>query len=241
MTKLLSCFNGMIGRKIVIVLLLSLATSLYASEESVYNFLWLDPDKSVFVLQNKTYEKERTFFVDLYYLSHLGSEFQDTSGFDLRGGYYFKEEWGIELFQTFYSNDNNANYKNVLSVSSVEPFIRRPNSLTGVMGIWSPFYGKVNTFNKIFYFDWGFGLGYAMLKAESNIDAIGDVTRIGEFKDETYNGIIYKTHFKVHINRNLHLGIELRNMNYFAPGPRNKSDDKLRRNTDFLMGIGAKF
>lgn len=212
-----------------------------ASEESLYDFLWLDPDKNVFVLQNKTYVKENTFFADISYALNLGSEFQDTSGFDFRGGYYFHEEWGVEAFFTFYSNEDNANYKNVLSVSSVEPFIRRPTSMYGLMGIWSPFYGKVNTFNKIFYFDWGFGAGFAKLNAESNINAIGDTTKIGQFTDESYNGIVYKSHFKVHVNKNIHLGIEIRNMNYWAPGPRNKSDDKLRRNTDINFGLGVKF
>ena len=32
----------------------------HAGEKSLYDFLWLDPDKKVYVLQNKIYKKEHT-------------------------------------------------------------------------------------------------------------------------------------------------------------------------------------
>jgi len=69
-----------------------------AGEESLYDFLWLDPDKKVYVLQNKLYKKEHSFFFDAGYLLNFTSKFQETSGFKINGGFYFHEEWGIELF-----------------------------------------------------------------------------------------------------------------------------------------------
>jgi len=69
-----------------------------AGEKSLYDFLWLDPDKKVYVLQNKLYKKEHSFFFDAGYLLNFTSKFQETSGFKINGGFYFHEEWGIELF-----------------------------------------------------------------------------------------------------------------------------------------------
>ena len=60
---------------------------LQAAEDSVYDFLWLDPDKSVYVLQNKTYRKEKTFSVGGSLLTTVGNEFQDTYGVDLKVDY----------------------------------------------------------------------------------------------------------------------------------------------------------
>src|SRR5690606_30883158 len=84
-----------------------------ASEQDLYDFLWLDPDKEVYVLQNKLYPKYQTFYFDIGYLIGLSNEFQDTNGIQLKGGYYFHEEWAVELQYMQYSNSDNSAYKNI--------------------------------------------------------------------------------------------------------------------------------
>lgn len=217
------------------------------AEDSVYDFLWLDPDKSVYVLQNKTFRKSNTFSVEASFLTTLGKAFQDTYGVDLKGQYYFSEHYGVEVFHTRYTNTDSDDFKNVVSVTSANngnptyPFVRRLNAATGALFLVSPFYGKINTFNKIYYFDWSFGLGFALLNAESNINSVTEVNAPNNYESESFTALVYKTSFKFHVNRNWSSVIDLRNMNYQAAGPINKSNKELRNNWDFMIGVGYKF
>ncbi len=223
------------------------STLIKAAEDSVYDFLWLDPDKAVYVLQNKTFRKARTFTFEASFLTTLGKAFQDTYGVDLKGQYYFTEHYGIEVFHTRYSNTDSDDFKNVVSVTqsnngtATYPFVRRLNAATGVMFLISPFYGKINTFNKIYYFDWSFGVGLAVLNAESNINSVTVVAAPNTYDSESYTALVYKTSFKFHMNRRWSTVIDLRNMNYQAAGPRSPGSKELRSNWDAMIGIGFKF
>jgi outer membrane beta-barrel protein len=225
----------------VLALILMMTKELQAGEKSLYDFLWLDPDKKVYVLQNKLFKKEHTFYADVGYMSNFTSKFQTTTGFTVRTGFYLHEEWGIELMMNTYSNSNNDEFRNVQSLNGGEPFIRRLNSSYGALAIWSPFYGKINTFNRIFYFDWSFGAGLAKIDAESNLKSVVNEDVKTTFKKESYTGAILKTNFKFHLTENVHLGVEYMNTYYQAPGPRNPKSDKLRTNTDVILSVGFSF
>lgn len=225
----------------IATLMLIASKETHAGEKSVYDFLWLDPDKSVYVLQNKTHKKERTLYLDLGYLANFTSKFQDTQGLGLRAGYYIHEEWGLEIFYNNYSNNNNDDYRNVRLINLAEPFVRRLNNSYGAMVIWSPFYGKINTFNQIFYFDWSFGAGVAKVNAESNLKNVRNPVQDSKFESESYSGAVLKTGLKFHLKENVHLGLEYMNTYYKAPGPKNPKNDILRINTDILFSIGFSY
>src|SRR5665648_1174878 len=72
---------------IVLGMMLMFNKEIHAGEESLYDFLWLDPDKKVYVLQNKLYKKEHSLYFDVGYLTNYTSKFQDTAGYALKGGY----------------------------------------------------------------------------------------------------------------------------------------------------------
>ncbi len=226
--------------------LLALATVLmmtnkvHAGEKSLYDFLWLDPDKKVYVLQNKLYKKEHTAYVDVGYLSNFTSKFQDTYGFSGKAGFYLHEEWAIELFYNGYTNQNNDDFRNVRLVNRQEPFIRKLNSSYGANAIWSPFYGKINTFNQIVYFDWSLGAGYAMINGESNLKSVKQGNVVTYFSKETYSGGVLKTNLKFHLTENWHLSAEYMNTYFFAAGPRSPTK-KLRTNTDVILAVGFSF
>jgi outer membrane beta-barrel protein len=226
---------------LVLTLMLIFIDKVHAGEKSLYDFLWLDPDKKVYVLQNKLYKKDHTFYGDVGFLTNFTSKFQSTNGYQIKAGYYFHEEWGVEMTLNNYSNSNNDEFRNIQVVNAQEPFIRRLNSTYGLLGIWSPFYGKINTFNQIFYFDWSFGAGLMKIDAESNLQSI----RIGNmkttFKKESYTGAVLKTNLKFHLRENVHLGVEYMNTYYKAAGPRNPEQDKLRTNTDIILSIGFSY
>lgn len=226
---------------IALALMLMLTRETNAGEESLYDFLWLDPDKKVYVLQNKLYKKEKSVYFDLGYLSNFTSKFQDTRGYALKAGFYFHEEWGVELFYHGYSNGNNDDYRNVRLINQQIPFIRRMNSSYGAMAIWSPFYGKINTFNQIYYFDWSFGAGLAQVNTESNLKSVTITSAPNKYTDKTYHGAALKTKVKLHLTEHVHLGLEYMNTYYMAPGPQNPKSDKLRTNTDLIFSVGFSF
>ena len=215
------------------------ASNLYASENDLYEFLWLDPDKQVYVLQNKLYPKHRSFYFDVGYLMGLSNEFQDTNGIQLKAGYYFHEEWAIELQYRQYSNSDNNAYKNLQEINQVEPFVRRFKNDQSLFVIWSPFYGKINTFNKIFYFDWSFGLGVGKTNSENNLESVTNTTAVSSYDAEDLTTYSLKTNVKFHLNENLHLGVEFINSNFQAESPQKKK--KWEMNNDIIFTIGVSF
>jgi outer membrane beta-barrel protein len=226
---------------ILIGIMLTLTKELKAGEESLYDVLWLDPDKSVYVLQNKLYKKEHSVYLDVGYISNFTSKFQDTNGFSLKGGYYIHEEWGLEIFYQQYANSNNDDFRNVRLINQAEPFIRRMNASYGAAVIWSPFYGKINTFNQIFYFDWSFGAGYAQVVTDSNLKTVRINNAENKYESNIYNGAVLKTKVKFHLKENIHIGVEYMNTYYMAPGPQNPKSDKLRTNTDLIFSVGFSY
>jgi outer membrane beta-barrel protein len=235
----------MIKKIIFSVMMLILTTpQVHASEDSLYDFLWLDPDKKVYVLQNKLFKKEGKIYGDLGYLSNFTSTFQKTSGVSGKLGYYIHEEWGIEGYYNFYQNEDNENWKNVRSVNGADPFVRRLNSSYGAMVIWSPFYGKINTFNKIVYFDWSFGLGVGLIDAESNRKTVDDTNLKSGYEKERYQSVAWKTKVKFHLNENVHLGVEWMQQHYKAPGPNRNgqsASETFKNNQDLIISVGFSY
>jgi outer membrane beta-barrel protein len=231
----------------LLLLIILLAPSLgLAGENDLYNFLWLDPDKKVYVLQNKLYQKNKTFYVDLGYLSNLTSEFEDINGASVKAGFYFHEEWAVELQHNIYSSQTNTAFETVKDVNGLEPFTRRANSLTAAFLIWSPFYGKINTFNKIYYFDLSFGVGYGQMRAESNLDSVIRSDAKSTFESELYNPLLLKAALKFHVTPRFHIGVEFLNSNFQARSPK-LSDGNVDRNetwkqfNDLTFSLGVSF
>lgn len=224
-----------------IFLLTLLSSVVHAGESDLYDFLWLDPDKSVYVLQNKIYPKDKSFYVDISYGNGLSGDFQDTTGAGVKGGFYFAEEWAFEVGYLQYSHTDNSAYDAIKAVNGAEPFTRRFLNATSAYLIWSPFYGKINTFNKIYYFDWSFGVGAARVKAESNLDSVTDPSLPNTFKEEDYTTFNLKTNVKFHINKRLHLGLEFSNANFQANSPSQPGSKKWKQNNDVLFSVGVSF
>ena len=112
----------------------------------------------------------------------------------------------------------------------------------GMMVLWSPFYGKVNTFNRIFYFDWQFGLGLTNISTESNKNYVGVVGGADGYDfNENFVGLVYKTDFRFHVSRSSYLSFGVRSLNFQAAGPDQRSQKQWRDHWDFLVGYGYKF
>ncbi len=214
---------------------------LLAEEKDLYNFLWLDPDKSVYVLQNKLYKKKHTIYGDVGYLIGMTSPFQSTEGVKFKTGFYFNEVLAVELFYTIYSNTNNSTIETIKHLNGSIPFIIRIENTYGANLVWSPFYGKINTFNKIFYFDWSFGLGLGEIVAETNRDKIDVTSAPIVYNEETLLGVNLNTVIRLHITTHWHVGLGVVSWYYSAYGPYKSEGKSLRNNLDTMFSLGFSF
>ncbi len=232
----------LIPSSLLLLLLLTQAVSkAFAEESDLYNFLWLDPDKKVFVLQNKQFKKRHTTYADVGYLFGISSPFQSVSGVAFKAGFYFSETFALEFFYNQYSSSDNTAFKAVESVNNTVPFVRRINNVYGGALIWSPFYGKINTFNEIFYFDWSFALGYGKIGAESNAQTVGETDAPNTYDEEIYGGVLINTALRFHINTMIHVGLSAINTFYYAYGPDRSKGELMSSNMDFMFSTGISY
>jgi outer membrane beta-barrel protein len=231
--------------KVLFILCLSLlGRKIMADEKDLYDFMWLDPDKKVYVLQNKVHKKAHAVYANIGWGMGLSSTFVDTSLLHGNLGFYLNEEWALEGFYTKYSNKDNESLQNLQKINNAVPFIRKTDSNMGALVKWSPFYGKINTFNKIFYFDWSFAAGLGTLKTQSNKDTVSVSSQANRYSSESYTSVIGKTEFAFHASKNVHISIGLIMNNYKAPGPTVNNvvpTSKLRNNMDTMLTLGVSF
>jgi outer membrane beta-barrel protein len=221
------------------------AVTCFGGTKDFYEFKWLDPEKKVFVLQDKLYENQKKFYINLGYGFQDLSQFQDTTNFHLALGYYFKEEWGVEVFTNIYRNKNNNAYEAVQNPQSgtpVLPFILRTKSIYGLMAIYSPFYAKLNTYNLIYYIDWSFGLGGAQVNGEDNYAdfSAGNTTLQRGYESVSKTAITAKTQVAFHISDLWSFNIDFYNYWVKARQP-NGGSEKYIRFHDWIFSLGMTF
>jgi len=219
------------------------AVSGYATDESensdddLYEFKWLDTKKKIFVLQNKVYEKAGTFYFDLGYGFNLSNDFQDSKIPLFKTGYYIFEEWGLEFIYAKFFNSDSDTKKSISMRDLAIPFVRRMNNYYGVSAVFSPFYGKINTFNTILYFDWNFGAGLLKMDGESNKKAFREENSSYAYEKESYMGFLLQTEMRFYLTESVHLNLNLLKQYFKAQNPRTLSDEYYS-NTDFFLSVG---
>jgi outer membrane beta-barrel protein len=154
-------------KKLLGLLLVFATTITWASESSVYDFSWLDKDKEIYVLQNRKFRKAKSAYVGGTLGKSLSGAFNDRLSGNLLGGFFFTENFGLELSYTKASNSTNATHDAVKDAGTVA-FYRKIDSALTAHFVWAPFYSKINTFNKIVYYDWLFGFGGSTITTEDN-------------------------------------------------------------------------
>ncbi len=220
--------------------ILGLNYQVFAGEDSLYDFKWLDPDKKVYVLQNKVYEKKNSFYANIGYGLGISTDFQSARSLQAKVGYFFLEEWGIEGIYSSISNSDNETYESLSFSSQTTPFIRRYNDYVAAMAIFSPFYGKINTFNMIYYFDINFGLGVSKINGESNRTAFiaGDATQVKNFTAESYTGLIYKFEGRAYLTKNWNVNVTYISNNFKADSAKEVGKTTLYGTQDVIFAVG---
>ena len=183
--------------------------SAQASESSVYDFSWLDSDKEVYVLQNRKFRKVSRFYFGGQIGTQINGAFVDSFQYQLHAGYFFTENWGVEFGYLGADGSTNDTHDAVNEQGSAVAFYRKIESEMRALLVWSPFYAKINTFNKIFYYDWVFGLGVSSVTTQDNRNEFDIAsTDSGTLTEETNTGLAWMTAFRFYITE--HWSSEIR-------------------------------
>lgn len=204
-------FNGL--KKFALMVFCLLPGFAISAEGSLYDFSWLDSDKEIYVLQNRKFRKAGNLFVGGALGQTVSKAYVDGYLAQLRLGYFFKEDWGIELIYSKNDGDFNDLAKRVQQQSAV-PYTRIVDSYMAAQIQWAPFYSKINTFNKIFYYDWMFGLGVVSVTDSNNsLEFVGNNRTLTQ---ETNTGLIWSTGLRFYISPNWSVRADFTALRYQA-------------------------
>ncbi len=250
----------MTSTKLICFLLCIFSLNVFSGLKDVYKYRWLDKKKKVFVLQDKMHENEKRFYLSVGWAPSRLSEFQASSNINATLGYYFKEEWAFEAFYNHGMNSENGAYDAVVRQTSsgsggrtVLPHVQRYNSMMGGYILWSPFYGKINTFNLIFHLDLSFGLGASLNNYSHNTSATkqsGTSTSsiTDSYEDDSNISINGKFQFMWHINNNWKFKFDYANyfgtlpsLDYQGPTKGHIETTEFIRAYDLIFSIGYMF
>lgn len=223
-----------------------MSTLVLADEKSLYNFSWLDNDKEIYVLQNRKFRKDGSFYVGATGAYNLSQDFLDAYGGTLRAGFFFTEDWGIEGVFGKNTSAESDTAKGVREQGAF-PFYRKIDSYMGAMFMWSPFYAKINTFNKVFYFDWMFGLGVANISTEDNRNRFDSAVPLAEQSNLTKEnslGALWNTGFRFYLTTNWSLRLDITGLTYKAEKTKKVENVKSTASilfTNYDLGLGLNY
>jgi outer membrane beta-barrel protein len=215
----------------------------FSAEDSLYDFSWLDQDKKIYVLQNRKFRKNSKFYLGATGIKTISGSFIDSYGSSLKAGYFFKENWGLELV---YGQNNGKTNKtfDAIDEQAAVAYYRKISNYAGAMLMWSPFYAKINTFDKIFYYDWIFGLGMGNFKTQDNRKEFG-TNSSEELTSENNSGYIWTTGFRFYISESWSLRLDITGMHYQALQSRqdDSNDDYTKKSWfhTYDLGIGLNY
>ncbi len=229
-------------KKFFALFALIMSSMVMADESSLYNFSWLDKDKEIYVLQNRRFRKDGKAYVGATGGKTLSGAFVDMYGGSVRGGFFFREDWGVELAYGKGVGGENTVAKGIREQGTV-PFYRKIDSYMGGMVMWSPFYSKINTFNRIFYYDWLFGAGVANV---TTLDNRKKFDQEGSLTSESTISLLWTTGFRFYLSQSWSVRLDFTGLNYRAdrygkPQGTPTTRKKVDYFTNYDVGIGLNY
>ena len=220
----------------------------FSGENSHYDFSRLDPDKEIFVLQNRTYQKDGNFYVNAGGGFTASGAFVDSLNLQTRFGFFFTEELGVEILYSKNSGKENDTAKSVRNSGGAGsiPFRRIVDHYYGVYLLWSPFYAKINTFNKIIYLDWILGVGYANMSETNNRnDVIESGNATTKNSSDSHHSLSWDVGLKFYLSKSFDIRVDLTALHYQAASALQVQDDSDSKNWyshyDVSLSLGYKF
>ncbi len=235
-------------KKIVLLIVSLISMAAMADEKSLYHFSWLDKDKEIYVLQNRKFRKDGRVYLGATGVKTVSGAFIDSYGGTARGGYFFREDWGIEFVYGKNTGNENDTAKGVREQSTV-PFYRKVDSYMTAMVMWSPFYSKINTFNRIFYFDWMLGAGPASITTLDNRKKF-ESGEPNTLTSENNMGLAWDTGLRFYVNENWSIRMDMTGLHYNAKKTKRQGNNPntaatkasiLFSSYDFGIGLNYSF
>jgi len=210
-----------------------------AGNEDDYNFNWLDPEKKIYVLQNRRYRKAKHALITGMIGAGFSSPYRTAYNFDPRMAYYFTESWGVEGFYTFTMNSANNIYDALVgSTGTSRPVIREIRSQGGGLVHWVPWYAKINVFNQILYFDWYFSAGVGSMS--SRLESYDKTANRVTFADESLFAMYLGTGHQYHLSDRFIVRLDYMAGIYKAAIGDVAGTKAWFTNHDFAVGLGVK-
>ncbi len=203
-----------------------------------YNFSWLDPDKKIYVLQNRRYRKANHFMVSVMGGAGFSNPYSNAYNLDPRIAYYFSESWGIEGFYTFTFNSPNTTLQALSQASAnITPQVRNVTSQDGALVHWVPWYAKINVFNKILYFDWYLDAGAGTINTSVNTASLSTAANLVY---QNFFAFYFGTGHLYHLTDNWILRLDFTGAVFSAPIYGTSGGNAWYSNYNVAAGIGLK-
>lgn len=227
-------------KKLFISLLATLVLSSFvmAAENSVYDFSWLDQDKEIYVLQNRKYRKDDSLYLSLVGGKTTSGAFIDAQTYQGRIGYFFTENFGVELLYAKTQSKTNTSFSDINRIANT--YYRKVENYMGGMVLWSPFYAKINTFNKVIYFDWIFGLGGAKVETKNNKQKLINPTD-DRLTSENHTALMWGTGPRFYLSEHWSIRLDLTAFHYKANKQLDTNLEKSTRFSNYDLTAGVNF
>lgn len=215
------------------------AGSVDEDDDSEYNFSWLDTDKKVYVLQNRKYKKAMRFGIFAAGGINVNNPYRSEYPLMPRAAFWLTEQFGFEVFYAHVFSNESSNLTALKKVSaSALPFVRQNKNYYGALFSWTPWYAKMNFFNKILYFDWSANAGVGQVGTAVNINNRADLAP--NMISENFFALYLGMDQKFFINQHFLVRWDLVSMWYRAKGA-DFTTVKWNKNFDFTVGLGFLF
>ena len=207
-----------------------------ADSTESYDFSWLDPDKKIYVLQNRKYKKANSLLLSAGGGLASTNAYRTSYSVSPRATYYVSESLGFEVFYSKFSNSPNNTAK-AIDTTGVRPYIIELNSAVGFVVQWIPWYAKINVFNFVLYFDWYFGVGAGSLSASM---IPGSASASFRPVNENLTGYYFTTGHQYHVSENFVVRLDFSNVWYNAKQRAVTGNEVLFSSSNFEVGVGFR-
>lgn len=210
-------------------------------EKGEYDFSWLDPEKKIYVVQNRKYTKAKRLELVMSGGFGTGQPYRNTWVFVPRLNYYFSESWGLSALGLFASNSENGNIAELKTISASSfPNVRDVKSFIGAGAVWVPFYAKINTFNRIFYIDWHWEAGLASVS--SQVDLNTSPAGSPRLQFDRNMGFYWGTGQKFFVSKNFAVRMDLLGLYYKASiAQRGVVQTATNTQSNYYVTLGASY
>lgn len=209
-------------------------------EDDEYSFSWLDKDKKIYVLQNRRYTKARRVLASFGAGVGSSNPYRDVKYIEPRLAIFFSEAFGVEMLYSRVFNSANSTF-DALQSKSVMPFVREINGQTGALLHWVPWYAKINVFNHVLYFDWGFEAGGALIDATKKYKLTGDsITDPVRSASDNQKALLLGTTQQFFLGHHWSIRLDVLGAFYKATYKAESPDETWFSNFQYGLGVGFR-